>query len=87
MVTRDEQEPEHAYPSGDNDPRVRGAPPALVAAFSVMNHIKPGAISDAVRFYMAAVIVGLIERAYEQGRAGKPLQLNIRDLRPEIGSE
>jgi hypothetical protein len=65
--------PEHTYPS-NHDPRVPGAPPALVASFAIMDLLKPGAISHTARIYLAGLIRGLIETAYEQGADGEALR-------------
>jgi hypothetical protein len=64
--------PEHAYPS-HHDPRAPDAEPSLIAAFGVMDLLKPGVISHEARVYLAGCIEGLIDRAYRQGRDGKPL--------------
>jgi hypothetical protein len=74
-------EPEHEYPSL-HDPRVPDASPALVAAFAVMDLLKPGAISHAARVYMAGAIRGMIEGAYRQGKDGKPLHFASQDFGP-----
>jgi hypothetical protein len=68
-------EPEHTYPSL-HDPRAPDARPAQVAAFAIMDLLKPGAISHTARIYLAGLIAGVIESAYEQGRDGEPLQFN-----------
>jgi hypothetical protein len=76
-----EPEPEHTYPSRD-DPRVPDASPALVAAFAVMDLLKPGAISHTARVYLAGIIQGLIESAYEQGADGERLQFERSPIWP-----
>jgi hypothetical protein len=68
-------EPEHTYPSL-HDPRALGARPAIVAAFAIMDLLKPGAISHTARIYLAGLIAGVIDSAYEQGADGKRLEFD-----------
>jgi hypothetical protein len=68
-------EPEHTYPSL-HDPRALGARPAIVAAFAIMDLLKPGAISHTARIYLAGLIAGVIDSAYEQGADGERLEFD-----------
>lgn len=65
----------HTYPRG-YDPNTPGQSPAVKQAWDILDTLPPQVLSNAARDLIAGMIAGVILRAYERGKQGRPLAMD-----------